>query len=354
MALRWFDGFETYGDVSAYGEALVSELRRKYDTVVIYTGGGTNCAKIDSGWGFGKCLWSYRTDDYDYLVKSFDDQDTWIIGFALKTPAIFDTRKLFQLDKSLAAMQGQITCSLGYGGQVIVSLAGSTVIGQSSTTLKPSTWYYIEVKVKIHATTGTVDIQINGVNTCSLSNQNTKGYAFSGYADCVTVYISQGNGACIDDLYVADGSAGVNTFLGPGKIEVLRPTGDNSVAWTPSANADHYTLVDDNTLPSSTDYVSSATVNETDLWSYSDLTYITGDIQGVIVNTVARLETAGSLRDLETICSSNGTQSNGSDYIVSDDGLSLYTRLLLTDPDTANAWDVSGINAALFGVKVGD
>src|SRR5574340_700873 len=332
MALRWFDGFETYGDVSAYGEALVSELRRKYDTVVIYTGGGVNCAKIDSGWGFGKCLWSYRTDDYDYIVKSFDDQDTWIIGFALKTPATFDDRKLFQLDKSVASMQGQITCMLGYGGHVIVKLAGSTVIGQSSVALRPSTWYYIEVKVKIHATTGTVDIQINGVSTCALTNQNTKGYAFSDYADCVTVYIAQGNGACVDDLYIADGAAGVNAFLGPGKIEVIRPTSDSSVAWTPSdVNADHYTLVDEATLPISSDYVSSTTVNETDLWGYGNLTYITDNIQGVIINTVARLEESGSLRDLELICSSNGTQSNGSDYIVSDDSLSLYTRLLLTD-----------------------
>ena len=106
--------------------------------------------------------------------------------------------------------------------------------------LTPNTWYYIECKVYIHDTNGTVDIQVNGISDLSLTNQDTKySTSFTG-ASQIQLNLNAAVDLVFDDLYIADGTAGVNSFIGPCKIECLRPNGDDTTDWDPSTPGSHY------------------------------------------------------------------------------------------------------------------
>ncbi len=74
--------------------------------------------------------------------------------------------------------------------------------------LQKDTWYYIELKVKCHATLGTFDLHVDGTSVLSGSGLNTK-IGSHLYHDR---FLLQGfyNAPIFDDLYFLDSSGSAN------------------------------------------------------------------------------------------------------------------------------------------------
>ncbi len=353
MAIAFFDGFESYGANGSSGTGLETNLGTIYDHTEHVFDGSNNCV-ISTGRLGGLCLKIQRSSYPLALARTFSGiTNTVVFGMAI----MFDLTEYHYMQQATFLQllngpigdsgYGNLSLSMHLGGGPIIIRSGiqTAAMGYTDIALKEKVWYYLEGKVYSHASSGTVELKINGVTVATLASKNTApaGVGFTGvsFPFCNAVYI--------DDFYFVTDQGGAPSFLGPITIEDLRPTGDDSVQWTPSAG-NNYECVNDASLDSS-DYVSSGTLNQKDLYTYSNLAVIDGTIQGVQLNTPVRITAAGS-RILQSVCSSNGDEAT-LNIGIGDTVTKVYKpHLILTDPDTGSAWLTSAINAAKFGIKV--
>jgi len=226
----------------------------------------------------------------------------------------------------------------------IVNSAGTT-LATGTTPIALSTWYYLELRVVVSATVGTVELRLNGSTTaeCSATGVNTGALSINTVA-------ASGNQFHYDDMYCVDpnsGSAPTNTWLGDVRVETLLPTSNgNSTAWTGV-----YTAVDEGGAANDdTDYIYSSTPGDKETYGLSDLSVTNGTVYAVQANLTARKDDAGS-RTIAPVLRVGGTDYDGTttgglaaSYL---DYKQLYERL---DPSGA-AWTVSTVNAMEAGVK---
>ncbi len=347
MALRVIEGFESFGASATTGSTLENAIKAKYgDANTDY--GSPDCELI-GGWGSGLAF-HCRYDSasvYNYITFSLDDQNTWLFGFAIKIPSeLARSGEIIRIRKSIST---QCLFGLTRNGQVYFD-SGDIIYG--SRILKPNTWYYIEGKVYIHDSAGTVDVHINGVSDIAETSVDTKEYASSAYADNLRLNLTHSEGLLVDDIYIADGTAGVNSFISPSKVECVRPDADDTVAWDRSTGLDNYALVNEQ-APTESTYVEGNLITESDLYTYGALSAITGGIAGIQLNTGVMLDTAGT-RQLDDRIYSGTTNSNGSGVAIADTTGEVVTRIIEQDPDTSANWSVSGVNSVKAGVIVGD
>jgi hypothetical protein len=213
-------------------------------------------------------------------------------------------------------------------------------------------WNLLELKCKVHDTTGYIYAYVNGLEVYSITGIDTR--SSSRVINYVRVYhylTYQGVG----DIYVCDTSGATNNdVLGSFHVQGLLPdaNGDNS-DWTPSAAADNYTMVNEH-APSEAEYVESGTSTDQDLYNYESLTGTWDTIFGLQMNSRLALDAAGS-ETVAVSCLSNVTQSDANftvdETVISTGDEGKYQRILETDPDTAAAWTTSGVNAVQGGAK---
>ena len=343
MALRWVEGFEIYGPDGTSGSILEARLQRKWNTADVTNVGGDG--EIDTGWGGGLCLkWTY---DVGWVEVALDAQDTWTIGFAYKTStSMGDVANLLDIKYG-----SSIELRLRRNAADLQMIRGSsTVIGTASGALTSNTWHYIEVEFTIHNSAGAWEIRVNGAMVASASGVDT-------LATFPTVdtfaFNADNNGASLDDIYICDPSGSLNTtFLGAIKIEAIYPDGDDTSQWSPDSGTTNYTQVDETTPDDDTSYVEADASDKKDLYTYDTLSVSSDDIRGVMVNTDVRLDSAGA-ETLITVCKSGATESDDGGVSISDTSYGTVTRVVELDPNTSSQWTVSGVNAALFGIKMG-
>jgi hypothetical protein len=213
-------------------------------------------------------------------------------------------------------------------------------------------WSLIELKTKIHNTTGYWYLYVNGILVGSHTDMDTQ------YNDLVLDRVKFNhfnNFTNLSDTYVCDLTGSQNNdVLGAFHVQGILPdaNGDDS-DWTPSTAVDNYTLVNEETANEDS-YVESGTPDEQDLYNYEDLTGTWDEIFGVQINTRAFLDASGS-ETVAILCSSNGTEDSANftttNTTMGTGDEQQFQRILEVDPDTSNAWDANGVDAAQFGVK---
>jgi hypothetical protein len=228
----------------------------------------------------------------------------------------------------------------------VVNSAGTTLAtGTTPIVTGSGVWYYLELKVHVSATVGTVELRLNGASTaeCSATGVNT------GASNIDNVLIAGTSGFTDhDDTYVVDtsGSSPTNTFLGDARVETSYPTANGAnTAWT-GAFGD----VDDASPNDDTDYISSSTPGDRETYTITDISVSTGVVYAVQTNLVARKDDAG-VRTIAPVIRISGTDYDG----TTTAGLStsylgyqqIYDRL---DPSGA-AWSIATVNAMEAGVK---
>lgn len=355
MAIAFIDGFESYGIVGTNGSTLETNLGTVYTFASDVENGGNNF-EIATGRVGGKCLKVQRNSATLEMARAMLGITSRVVfGFAFKVDLTatqyLNQVTFFQLGGGtngslLTPDSANISLAFKVGGPIQIRTSyQSTILGFTDIPIKEGTWYYLEGKAYSHSSAGTLELRLNGATVANLTGINTAagGVGFSGFRwGCGSDYY-------IDDFYFIDDVGGTPDFLGPLMIEDIRPSGDDSVQWTPSAGS-NYQCVDDVSLTTS-DYVSSSTVNHTDVYAYENLSSIDTGVKAAQINTCARLSANGGQHVLQSLCDSNG------DIVTQNVGLvsvskNLKPQLVLTDPDTSIAWTVSGINAAKFGIKV--
>jgi len=229
----------------------------------------------------------------------------------------------------------------------VVNSAGTTLAtGTTPIVTGSGAWYYLELKVHVSATVGTVELRMNGAPTaeCSATGVNTG----ASNIDAVSVTGTTGF-TDHDDIYVCDtsGSVPTNDFLGEVKVETLYPNGDGAnTAWTGV-----YTDWDDPSVDDAdATYVSSATPNDRETSALTNLATATGTVFAVQTNLTSRKDDAGT-RTIAPVVRIGSTNYDGTTTAALGSSYADYTQLYdRLDPSGAT-WTISTVNAMETGVK---
>jgi hypothetical protein len=200
-------------------------------------------------------------------------------------------------------------------------------------------WYYIEMMVSITPTTASAIVRINEeiVITESVAFAGT----ISSHCGFATINISgraQGLYTDVDDVYVdSDG------FYGDVNIDVIRPDGPDTTTWIPSPNVANYLNVKDITPDGDATVVSSATVNDLDLYTMEDIpsNAIVKAIQGI---ASVKKDTAG----LAALKVQYG--ATGGSPLFSDEFYPSEISYIMLRDGRKDILTPAAINALVFGV----
>lgn len=278
---------------------------------------------------------------------------TLIMGGAFKPSSWGATNPLINF---LEGGTTHVTITLDASLHVVATRNGTVLA--TSTNAFPATanvWHYIEVKVVIHDTAGSVIVKVDGTEWLNVSGVDTRNAGTTGAISEIDLYRVNANQTFWDDAYVADttGPAPYNDFLGDVKVHTELPSGNgDSSDWIGSDgnSVDNYQLVDE-ASSSSTDYVASATVGAQDLYQMGTAP------AGVTVLAVqewvyAAKSDAGTPPNL-AIVEKNGatTRVDANLPALSTSYQPLAGTVRTTAPD-GSALDVTKVNNTQVGVKV--
>ena len=336
MALLYMDGFEHYDSTT---------FLTKWDAL---GSGGINGSAGRTG---VKCMQNQSSGTATIKIIPVPG-DVFIFGFAVKFNTILPAGNVFF--QFLESAIVHVAVHLEGSGFMSVK-RGTTLLATATTNpLVAANWYYVEAKVVIHDTTGSVEVRVDGTTVTfdvPLTAVDTRN-AGTGVVDRVDVRGSLSPYTYYDDLYICDdsGSAPHNDFLGDIKIENLMvQTGNGSnVGLTPSTGTDHGALVDE-VPPNTTDYNGGSSVGLKDTYNLPSMVG-TGAILGIQTNLYVAKSDAGA----RSVCPV--VRTGGADY----DGTSktllttfkYHTHVWEKNPGTLAAWTSADINALEAGMKV--
>lgn len=167
-------------------------------TPSIVTGRNGNAASTNANADF---VW--------YPLGTANENDTITCGFAWRSTLVVDQKVIALGSDSAATMHVTLLFqNVANGGRIICYRGdGTALLGQTGTgQVTASTWYYIEIKAKLHDSTGTVVINKNGSEVLNLTAQDTKNAGTKTVFDSVRIRGTTGNVQDVDDLYISVGS----------------------------------------------------------------------------------------------------------------------------------------------------
>lgn len=338
MALRFFDSFDHYatGDIaekwtSAVGMSVVAGVGRRGTAAIGHTGGAA------------------------HLRITLDPQPTWIMGAAIKRPAILSGGYLLWLGDVSSEQCGLY---LNLDGSVSFR-SGTTTLGTSIASIPEGIYTYVQLKVTIHDTLGSYEVRFNKDTVLSATGVKTQNTAnASANVVCLVSRLSTNDApaysniaACYDDFYVCDGVGDMNNdFLGDVRVDSALPIGPGAAAqFTPSAGS-NYQCVNEGQPNNDTSFVMSKTPGHIDTYGFADIVHEPSGILGVQVLANAKKDDAGE-RSIATQTLSGGTNFSGATQSLGTE-YKYHRAILEVDPATAQPWTKEGVNSAEHGVKV--
>lgn len=230
---------------------------------------------------------------------------------------------------------------------------GGTQIGSTTAAgTIPAIYHRFETEIYIDDTSGTVVVKINEVQVFSFTGDTRNG-ATAG----IQYWCFQANGGSGGDVSIDDVLVGANTgFIGDVRIEKLTVTGNGStVTGTAVGAATAAQAVDDvGMFNSDTDYVSNQTLNNIDLFTFSDLVGTPTSIIGIGIVVAARADGTNSKKIQTAAKSSATTGLSGTDLTVFGQiSYQAQSGFIPNDPNTSAAWaNAAAVNAAELGYKI--
>jgi hypothetical protein len=341
MALVWVEGFENYTQSSDF-------------TARGYTINGTNFQFGQTG-RLGTGTSCYFADDRilttpDNILAS----PTVITGFAYK----IDDQNTQNVGSGFLlyfynATTLQLTISLTQSGHFFASRAGGTLLGSIGTIGVPNngTWFWVEAKVVINSSTGSVLVKVNGQTVLNLTNVNTQQAAS---ANVTKVALAADNfPGWFDDWYIADNTGSFNNdFLGSIKVLTSNPIGNGSTnQWTPVGAASNYQCVDETAVANgNTDYVEDSTAGHVDLY---DVTNVPTGLSGKAVWVECSAEkTIAGTRQIRLQAHSSASDATSGVLSPTQSVYGYFGYAFDKDPNGNIDWTGTNINAAEFGVKL--
>lgn len=227
--------------------------------------------------------------------------------------------------------------------------AGSVLIATTTgPVLSANSWRHIEAKYVLNATTGSVEVRVEGATVILVTGIRTTSDVVGAVATASIVGMSNtfttsgGPSIYLKDYIVWDGSGSFNTnFLGSCQVFKITPDGDNSLNWTPSTGSTGFNLVNETSPNDDTNYISAPTPAPSPaVLTLTDLPANVTSVKGVMTLHRSR-KTDGGDGQMQLSLVSGANTGNGadrpittaytywSDMFEQDPGATSWTRLLV-------------------------
>lgn len=208
------------------------------------------------------------------------------------------------------------------------------------------TWTHVQFTVTIDGTSGIFQTKIDGIDDIDYSGDTQPdtsteiAYVRIGYN-----YVGNAGTAPATD----DFTYGTGDLPGDVRFDVLYPTADNSVEWTPSTGSDNYALVDE-IPPDTDDYVTtSGSAVATDKYDMSDWVG-TAKTPIFIAQWMQAMKDTAGYGGVELYVESGGQESTSGSFNVAT-SWQYYQNIIMVDPDTSGSWTESAIDDVVYCVR---
>jgi hypothetical protein len=336
MALYFFTGFEGCSNSMSVNQLLDDS----HHTSIIYNS--------SNGYNSSKCLGGYSGFAVDKNLPS--GLKTVCAGFHKRNNRHMDqqTENYYYLNtfRFIVAGSTPIFVQCYTTGWKAFRGTYSTLLGSSLNTgylYDSNSINHFECKLFSNASTGYIQVKVNGSVVLNLTGINTDGGDITKVMWC-----SSGTGSSfyMDNLYVAD------DFQGELYSQVLYPNADGDVnQFTPSTGVDNYAMVDEASIDNDVTILESNNVGDKELFGYQPLTLNNNTIKGVTLVTYAR-KTSGVARSLQHMSKQDSVERNHDSKSlnlewIDGHGYALIDTFGLCPDDTS--WTVSKLNAIQWG-----
>ncbi len=336
MALLLIDGFEQYSSNAHLHRAGWQDE-------------GTNWIPVTGRHSGGQAIRG-NLNSQGIRTPIFNATDVITVGVAINFfQGISATNHVFMSLRNGGVTHVDLICTSA--GELQIQADGSFLEATSGLGLVAGQYYYIELDVTIHDTTGTYDVVVDGVSKMSNTGVDTRNGSTT-TVDNVNFQTRSDADMRIDDLYVLDDAGSDNTgLLGDCRVETVFPDADgNEVDFTALSGA-NWTQVDDGLTPDDdSTYNHSATATDRDLYGFSALSGDIDTIFGVQASMLVRKEEAG-FREVRVIGRSNVTEVESGNKTLGVN-YTYKSHIFENDPDGGVNWDEAAVNAAQFGLDL--
>lgn len=353
MAGVFLDSFDHYATANLLEKWTAGNLSTFSTTITIASGGRNSTSGL-------KVTWADVNAFVNVRKTVAPSGSTVIFGFALNASTLSATSKANQLVSVWDGSTVQFCVKINSDGTLTLvrgSFNTGTDLGTTSAGISTGAFYYIEVKVVLATgATGSYEIRVNNTTVLTGSSVQTANSGTTNwsvlrmFSDATVNHLATGNWI-VDDLYLLDGSTGVNNdFLGDGRCMMELPNTGNgaNAAWTPSTGTDHGALVDENP-PNTSDYNSSNTAGQRDTYVYPALG-VTGTVKMVQTCLYTKKSDAGA-RTIAPVHRISGVNYDGA-AVSPSTSVGYLLQVYDQSPATAAAWTVSEIDGAETGIKL--
>lgn len=349
MAIVWIEGFESYGDMADLRRGMVGPNSTTSGLAIVAGRYGGQALECNSATGGSIFLPVPPASTYIGGVAWRQSS-----GLSLVAQEIISFRGL----SNFGALSEHVSIDIESDGSITANRTTTELGSSSAGVVSHNTWHYIEAKVFISNTVGTVDVYVDGSSVLSLTSQDTQNNS-NRDANIIAVGFmgSNTNDSQRDDIYIADTTGLTNNdiLVGPLAVETLTPNADGTTNnFTPLSGLDNYAMVDDGSSPDDdTTYVSSGTVSDQDLYAFSDMSGYSQTIDSVVaVEPMMHLRKEHSgARIVRTLARNGLTTTEGADQGCGTE-YRYIREIYETDPDGGGAWDETAVNSAEFGIKI--
>lgn len=333
LHIEGFDGGGTTKD------SMILYVTKRYPTATASGNLSNGAGRYDGGrsWGIG---WGGR------VPFCVNNKQTVIIGFAIKIAAWGDDKFILTLldDNTLQIGLKTIT-----GGELRL-VRGATTLGTTSgLNCAINTWYYIELEVKIHDSTGSYELRVDTATVLNASSVNTQETS-NAYTDEVRIYADYSTWHYYDDIYILDNTGSQNnTFLGNMKIIMISPNAVGDSTQFVPLSENNFENVDDGVIPDwDSTYVKSEVVGHKDLYNFTDQSNIAG-IAGIEIIVDAK-KTDAATKKLKLGAKVDTTENFDSGQPISAD-YGMISRIMEYNPKNIS-WEIASLNNTQFGFEL--
>ena len=198
------------------------------DNAIAAYGGDVNPEVVD--YSGRRCAAMQLYDSrFDVTIPTTTD---YAVGMWYQADSSNATRVLVFRDGATAI------CTLALASGVLSAYKGTTagtLLGTGATTIPGTAWVFIELSVVFNDGAGAVVVRVNGVEEFAVGSLALPGTPDNLRFDKSGTFTA-GHFARFAEFYIRDAA----TFFGPIEMELLNPTSDVSVAWTPDSGANNY------------------------------------------------------------------------------------------------------------------
>lgn len=229
-------------------------------------------------------------------------------------------------------------------------------LGACSIPLPVGIWAYIEIKAVV-SDTGFIEVRFDGNQVFRYDGDTSR---WSSTISSIEWRAENWSAVQLDDFYYLDmvdatatqGRA-FNDYLGPIRIEALRPIGNgDSSGWLGSDGdkVDNYQLVDDPDQPDTADYVEALESGQRDLYQYADPSFL-GKVLAIDVLSHCSAPDGGAPKIKSVVKSGSGAITVGAGTVPAVEWATRTDTIHTLDPD-GELWTTGKVAAAQFGVEM--